>query len=128
MQQLSFLLAYGDQGLFILRLVVGVVFLFHGLPKIKNAKAVASGLGAPAAAVIILGLVETLSALGLILGVYIQLAALLLAIVMVGAAGMKIFKWKIPFTAHNAMGWEFDLTLLAANLTILFLGSGRFQI
>jgi len=74
--------------------------------------------------IFMLGAVEFLSSVGLILGLYTQLAALLLAIVMLGAIGFKVMKWKVSFSATDKTGWEFDLILLAANIAILFSGGG----
>ena len=116
------LLEFNDFGLLLLRVSVGVIFIYHGWPKIKNAKDLASTIGLPGGtvSVLILGLVELLSGAGLILGIYVQLAAFFLAIVMLGALYMKKMKWHAPFSAHDKMGWEFDLILLAANLAVLF--------
>lgn len=125
MQLLEPLLQYADSGLFILRLALGAVFIVHGWPKIKKAKAMASGMGVSAAFVTVLGLVEVLSALGVILDVFVQLSALLLALVMLGAIKMKILDWKIPFMAHDKTGWEFDLILLAAAIVIMVTGGGN---
>jgi uncharacterized membrane protein YphA (DoxX/SURF4 family) len=85
-------------------------------------------VGMPAGMIFMLGTVELLSSLGLILGFYTQLAALLLAIVMVGAIGMKTMKWGVPFAAMDKTGWEFDLILLAANIAILLGGGGSIGI
>lgn len=128
MQTLAALLAYNNVGLFILRLAVGVVFIRHGWPKLAKTKMMAGGMGKSTAFVFTLGLVETLSGLGQILGIYKQAAALLLALVMLGAIFMKITKWHIPFAAHDKTGWEFDLTLLAANVAILLTGGGNLDI
>lgn len=125
MQQLAPLLQYGDAGLLILRLALGAVFIVHGWPKIQKAKTMASGMGVSAAFVTVLGLVEVLAALGVILDVFIQLAALILAVVMLGALKMKILDWKMSFMAHDKTGWEFDLMLLAAAIVILVTGGGN---
>ncbi len=122
------LLQYNDLGLFILRLAIAVIFLYHGLPKLKKAKAMAQGMGWKTEMVFILGLVEVLSSIGLILGIYMQLAALLLIIVMIGAIKLKTMKWGVPFSANDKMGWEFDLILLAANMVILLGGGGSIGI
>ncbi|MBI4992650.1 MAG: DoxX family protein [Candidatus Magasanikbacteria bacterium] len=114
---------YNDIGLFILRLAVAIIFIYHSLPKLKNTKSMAQMMGAPAGVVLALGAIEFLSAIGLALGVYTQFAALLLAIIMVGAMGMKIMKWKVPFAAMDKNGWEFDLILFAASVVIM-LGGG----
>lgn len=107
-----------NTGFFILRLAVAIIFIVHSLPKIKNAKGMAQMMGTSANMVLILGLVELLSSIGLILGVYTKLSALFLAIVMIGAIWFKSVKWKVPFAAMDKTGWEFDLILLAANITI----------
>lgn len=122
------LIQYSDFGLLILRLAVAAVFLLHGWPKLKNAEAMAQGIGWPKEAVMLLGAVESLSSLALIFGAWMQLAALLLCVVMLGALYYKINKWKIPFMSQNSTGWEFDLTLLAANIAILLTGGGSLRI
>jgi uncharacterized membrane protein YphA (DoxX/SURF4 family) len=106
-------LQYSSAGLFLLRLVVALIFIAHGAMKLKSANAMAG-----------LGIVEVVAGLGLILGLYVQYASLVLAIVMLGAILMKLTKWKTPFMAMDKTGWEFDLTLLAANIVILTTGGG----
>ena len=125
MQQLTDLVQYSNQGLFILRLAVGAVFIIHGWPKIKNFKAAGLAMGLPATFVLIIGLVEVLSAMGLILGIYNQIAALLIGLVMLGAIKMKLINWKTGFVAKAGMGWEYDLVLLAAAIVILLTGGGN---
>lgn len=124
MEYLEMLLQYEDTGLFILRIGVGLVFLYHGAPKLKNATRSAKGLGMPPAATFLIGAVELVSGAALILGVLTQLAALALTIVMIGAIPMKIGKWKIPYSAQDKTGWEFDLVLLSAALCLLLTGGG----
>lgn len=116
---------YNDVGLLLLRAAIGVIFVYHAIPKLKHPSAMAQMFGgAPKVWIpIVLGAVELLAGLGVILGVYLQLSALLLAIVMFGAIGMKIGKWHVPFSARDKMGWEFDLILFAGALAIL-LGAG----
>jgi len=120
------LLQFSDTGLFVLRLVVGIIFLYHALPKLKDAKGMAAMMGKEGMGpmVLMLGLVESVSAIGIILGIFTQFLALVLAVVMVGAIVMKTAKWNVPFTAMDKTGWEFDLLLLAANVAILLTGGG----
>ncbi|MBI2446468.1 MAG: DoxX family protein [Parcubacteria group bacterium] len=110
---------YNDIGLFILRLAVAVIFLYHALPKLKNKMG---------NSFLLLGVVEGMAGAALLLGFYTQLAALLLAIIMVGAIWMKVTKWRAPFSAMDKTGWEFDLILLAASITILLGGGGTIGI
>lgn len=119
---------YSDIGFLILRLAVAIIFIYHALPKLKGAKMMSQAMGMPAGMIFVLGLVELASSLGMILGLYIQLAALLLAIVMIGAIYFKIAKWRMPFAAMDKTGWEFDLILLAANIAILLSGGGSIGI
>lgn len=113
------LIAYTNIGLFILRLVIGIIFFSHAVPKLKNQMG---------STFLLLGIVEGVAAIALVLGFYAQLAALLLGIVMIGAIWMKITKWHVPFMAMDKMGWEFDLILLAANIAILLGGGGSIGI
>ncbi len=110
---------YNSLGLLALRFSIAAIFIYHGLPKLKNAKGMAQAIGFPTEAVFALGAVELLSSVGLILGIYTQLSALLLGIIMVGAIYFKVAKWKVPFAAMDKTGWEFDLILLAASIVIL---------
>jgi uncharacterized membrane protein YphA (DoxX/SURF4 family) len=118
------LLIWSDHGLLALRIAVGVIFIYHAMPKLKDAKGLASAMGFPAGGVLLLGSVEFLSGLAVITGILLELGALLLAIVMLGALYFKIAKWRVPFWAMDKTGWEFDLLLLAANLTLLTTGGG----
>jgi putative oxidoreductase len=119
---------YNDIGLLILRLVVAIIFIHHALPKLKNAKGMAQMMGMPAGMIFMLGGIEFLSSVGLALGIYTQLAAALLALVMVGAIYFKTAKWRVPFAAMDKTGWEFDFVLLAANIAILLSGGGSIGI
>ena len=115
---------FSDYGLLLLRLAVGLIFLIHGAKKLGMWKMKPSPEMPSTMLNIMRGLsvIESLSAIALILGVYAQVAALILALVMLGAIYFKVFVWKKKF-ADNA-GWEFDFMLLAANLAIIFAGGG----
>lgn len=105
-------------GLFLLRLAVGAVFIHHAIPKLREPKAMASGIGWNQNQVFGLGIIEFISGVALIGGVGVRMASIALAIVMLGAIYHKIKKWHVPFTSSNSTGWEFDMVLLAAGLTI----------
>jgi len=124
----SQLLQYQDIGWLILRLAIAIIFIVHALSKLMKPAMMASDMGMPTAGIIMLGLVEFLSSVGLIFGVYTQFASLLLAFVMLGAIYFKKFKWRVPFFAMDKTGWEFDFILLAANIAILFGGGWSIKI
>jgi len=115
---------FSDISFLILRLVIAVIFIYHALPKLKNASGMSQMMGMPAGMIFMLGMVEFASSLGMIFGFYIQIAAFLLAMVMVGAVYFKIAKLRVTFGAMDKTGWEFDLILLAINIFILVNGGG----
>lgn len=117
-----------DFGLSILRLVVAVIFIYHGLPKLKTPAKIAQGMGWSSWKVLLLGVVELGSSVSLLTGFHFRWAAALLALVMLGAIYHKIFKWKIKFSTSQSTGWEFDLMLLAANIAIVFVGAGAWRL
>lgn len=124
------LLQYSDVGLFVLRVTIASIFLLHASMKLKNSNGMASAMGMEGKGMMVLGLgvVETVSAIALVIGFYTQLAALVLGIVMLGAIGMKLMKWGVPFAAMDKTGWEFDLVLLGALIAILLSGGGSIGI
>lgn len=124
------LLPFANVGLWILRFAVGIIFFYHSLPKLRNSSGMAEmmGMGGMGMMVMLLGLVEFLSGIALVLGVWTQLAALVIGIIMLGAVGMKTMKWNVPFAAMDKTGWEFDLVLLASAIAILFTGGGAIGI
>lgn len=119
---------FGNFGLLILRVFLGIIFVYHGMPKMKMPGAMGKGMGWSGGSVFFLGFVEFLSGLALILGFYTEIGALLVGLVMLGAIYHKMFKWKIPFSAMDKSGWEFDLILLGAAIAVLFLGAGAFSL
>ncbi|MBI5045632.1 MAG: DoxX family protein [Candidatus Niyogibacteria bacterium] len=111
---------------FILRLVLGLVFVAHGYPKLfKNFSETAGffgmlGLRPAKFWVLVVGVVEFFGGILLLLGLFTQAAAALIAIDMIVA--MLLVSRKKGFVG----GYEFDLALLAMALSLLVLGSGTF--
>ena len=111
-----------------LRLVLGIVFIAHGYPKLFKDFAGtvgwfdSAGIKPAKFWVLVVGIVEFFGGIALIVGFATQLAALLIAINMLGA----IFLVKRKMGLVN--GYEFDLALLAMALSLVFLGAGFFAI
>lgn len=122
------LYAFSSWGILALRIALAAIFFVHGPPKLAKSESMAAGMGLPAGFVWLLGLVETLSALSVLLGLLTQLGALGITVVMLGALHYKINKWHMPFTAMDKTGWEFDLVLLGAALTLLTIGPGMLSL
>lgn len=110
---LEFFNAYSGWGMWFLQFAVGIIFIYHGWPKMKNFKKF-FGIGGT-----FHGLIEIVAAVALISGMYLREAGLALAVIMLGAIWFKKFKWNTPFSSMSTTGWEYDFVLLAANLYFL---------
>src|SRR6266705_449029 len=118
------LLRFSDVGLLLLRLMVAVVFLDSGWNHLKNPAERSKSIGASTGFTVFLGTAEVLGSLGVALGALIQLAAIGLILIMLGAIQKKIFVWKTGFWGKGGYGWHYDLMLLVMNLVILVTGGG----
>lgn len=114
-------------GLLILRVALGIVFISHGYPKLTQGAAMQPffvQLGLPASLVYVAGVLEFFGGGLLILGLFTQAAAFLLAVQMAVAI------WK----AHSGQGilavheYEFPLVLAAACLALTTTGAGLLSI
>lgn len=113
------LFSYGDTGIFVLRLAIAVIFFVHGTAKLD---------GKMGNFMRFIGITETIGSIALLVGFLTQLAAIGLAIIMLGALYKKIFEWHVPFTAMDKMGWEFDVMILAGCIALMTLGSGAYGV
>jgi putative oxidoreductase len=115
-------------GLFPLRAVVGIVFLMHGGQKFfvygvegtTNAMS-QMGIPLPAVSAVLVGLVELVGGAALITGLWTRWAALLLVADM--AVAILAVRLRGGFFAPQ--GFEFEMTLLGAALTLALIGPGR---
>ncbi len=118
-------------GLLILRVFVGTIFIIHGVQKFMNAEAMVgffAQIGLNSFWMYTVATVETVGGAALVLGFFTPVAAALLSIVLICA--IYFFKSKI-----GAGSWltqfaasELDLSLLGANLALIFTGSGKFSL
>jgi len=124
---LESLTQYEDVGLFLMRLLVGGLFVYSGKNKLKDVKGFAThnGLPVPIGYLVVLG--EFLGGIALVLGFYTQLAALIIGVIMLGSMYHHIFKWKSPYWAYSK-GWEYDLMWFTMLLVILLTGGGSIGI
>lgn len=118
-------------GIAILRIIVGLVFLEHGNQKLFTyglggvAESFAKmGMPAPGFSAALVTFVEFLGGLGLIFGLLTRWASLLLSIVMLVA----VFGVHLKGGFFLPAGFEYALTLLAANLCLVIAGPGSFAL
>ena len=109
-----------------LRAAVGVIFIAHGTGKFGEGFVgfLTGPLGLPPEMQIPIALAETVPGILLIIGVLTRISASLLSIVMLGA----IFYVKEAANLTGQGGYELDLILLAACVTIIVAGPGRISI
>lgn len=122
------LFVYTDWALLALRVLMGVIFIGHGLPKLKDLQGTAGWLGSEGFWpgmfwALVLAVLEVFGGLALILGVYVQIAAALFAIQM--ATGTL---WKLKKGMKLIDGYEIDLALLGGALVLLVMGAGVYAI
>jgi putative oxidoreductase len=117
---------YSDSGLFLLRLALGVVFIAHGLPKIKDPAGFAKGVNLPLAMGWVVAIVEFVGGIAVLLGIAVQVVSSLIAINMIGALYYHIAVWKHPFKSSNGQSWELAFVMLCIVLTLMSFGGGRY--
>lgn len=121
------LLAFGWFAPTIIRLVLGVFFVQFGILKLRSEKSTKltffESAGFPRAYMFLLisAGVEIIGGLMLIAGLYVQIAAMALSLLMLGAV---FIKWRKPELLKNDM--EFYVLLLAATATLIISGAGAF--
>ena len=114
----------------LLRLVLGIAFIIHGYPKIKNFSGVAGwfdsiGLKPAKFWLSVVIAAEFFGGIALVAGVFVELAALLIAVNMLVA--MWKAKWgKSGFTGDG--GWELDLAYFVIAVSLILTGGGIYTL
>lgn len=130
---LDYFLFYQDWVPLILRLVLGAAFAVHGYPKLFKTYAGFAGwlssIGIRPGKfwALVVGVVEFFGGIALVLGVFVQLAAALIAVNMLVA--MVKVKWgKSAFVESERAGWELDLIYFVVALSLIILGPGSYAL
>ena len=116
------LLVYGPLPI---RILAGITFLAHGLPKFENiagTQGFFGSIGLPPELALPIGLLEVIGGIFLIVGVLTRITAAFLIIDMIGA----IVLVKIPDGFVD--GYELESLLIAISVSLLLTGPGRLSI
>ena len=123
-----------DVGILILRISVGIVMVAHGLPKIFWKRELFNKkwkkeYGFPLGSVIITGIVQVVCGLAIIVGIFTQLSSLILALNMLVATYVSIWKHNEPFlSTPEGKGWDVNFLLVGALITLVFMGGGTWSL
>ena len=122
------LLFYSDWVLLVVRIIIGVILIYYGWPKVKDLKKnaedfVEMGFKPGWFWGTLIALLEFFGGILMIIGVLVPLVAALFGIEMIVGMIWKITKVKKPFT-----DWSYDLLLLALMLLLLITGTGSYVI
>lgn len=127
---LIYLYSFANFAPLALRIVLGVSFISHGYPKLKNRTEViqwfdAQGIKPAAFWWLVVFVTEFFGGIALVLGAFVPVVAALLMINMLVAMG-KV-KWgKVGFSREE--GWELDLAYFVMALSLVLLGAGAYSI
>lgn len=107
------------------RIVLGAAFILHGYQKWSIWNGVPEGMPTWLATLFqVLSVVEPIAGIAIVIGLFTEWAALVTALVMVGAIAFKMGMLQIPYAAGNTTGWEYDLALLALSVQTMASGGG----
>ncbi len=120
------LFVFSDWAFFLLRVVLGIIFIYHGFPKLKNLRATVdsfAGMGFRPGIfwALLVGIVEFIGGIFLIFGFLTQLVAIPFIIEFI----VIIIKVK---KLRNFSSFEFDLLILISFFVLLTVGGGKFAV
>jgi putative oxidoreductase len=122
----------GDLGRLILRVVLGVLILFHGVSKITGGNGFVTGalakLGLPEGIGYLVYIGEVVAPLLLIVGAWTRVAALVVAINMVVALLLAHTTQFFTLARTGGYALELQAMYLFTALAVAFLGAGRYSL
>jgi putative oxidoreductase len=109
-----------------IRAAMGTIFIVHSLKKFDPSwQEWLITIGIPPEMQIPIALAELIGGICLVVGVLTRVAASIMAVILLGA--IFHIRWENGFFISDG-GWEWDLIMLAAVLTIIVAGPGRISI
>jgi putative oxidoreductase len=121
-----------DQGKLLLRVVLAILLLFHGVSKLMGGIGFITGMlekaGLPGALGYLVYIGEVIAPLLILIGLFTRAAALVIVVNMVVA--LLLVHTKQFFTLNDTGGWALELQAmyLAGALAVALLGAGRYSV
>jgi putative oxidoreductase len=106
-----------------IRILAGILFIAHGLPKFENiggTQGFFGSVGIPPELAIPIGLLEVIGGIFLLVGVVTRITAILFIIEMIGAT--------LIVSDGFVGGYELELLLVAVGTSLLLTGPGRISV
>jgi len=118
--------AQPDLALLTLRIGLGIIFILHGWPKIKNPTGMKGMVGTLPS--ILAAIAEFFGGLGILFGFLTQIAALGLFVNMLVALCFHKFKWGDVFIGKEKFGYEYPFILCLLALALVLLVAGAYSV
>jgi putative oxidoreductase len=122
-----------DIGILLLRIAVGITMLAHGLIKFKRREYFenkwSQNYGFHKSFVLLNGILQTGGSILILAGLFTAPLGLILALDMVVATWVSIWKHGEPFLSNpDGKGWDVNFTLILGLFALFFLGDGALSI
>lgn len=122
-----------DLAILVLRVSMAIVMIAHGVHKFEKLsilnKKWREEYGFPLGSVLLAGAAQVVCGLALVVGVYTSYAAFVLAVVMLVATYVCIWKEHEPFLSlPTGKGWDFTLFLIGSLVVLILLGDGGWSL
>ena len=122
-----------DLAILLLRLFLGIVMIPHGVHKLQTLNDVnekwREDYGFPLGTVALVAILQIVTGLAMVLGIYTRYAALIQALIMMVATYVSIWKNHEPFLSlPTGKGWDINLLLMGAFIALILLGDGSWAL
>jgi len=122
-----------DLAILLLRLSLGIVMIPHGVHKLQTLNDVnekwREDYGFPLGTVALVAILQIVTGLAVVLGIYTRYAALIQALIMMVATYVSIWKNHEPFLSlPTGKGWDINLLLMGAFIALILLGDGSWAL
>jgi len=109
-----------------IRASIGAIFIVHSLKKFDPIwQEWLVGIGIPPEMQLPIALAEFIGGISLIAGIFTRISATVFSVILLGA--IFHIRWENGFFVSQG-GWEWDLVMLAAVLSIIAVGPGKVSI